>query len=141
MPPEPAQSARKQNLARFLKQELGISDDGHATSVEGAGQWRFSGPLWVWRGGADGSGLPAKGAWYFITIDGSVAAAIRAATAGRTGGFGSVKVVARVGATSWQTSLFPSKDAGGYLLPVKAAVRRAESLVEAQSAEVHLTLA
>ena len=41
--------------------------------------------------------------------------------------FGSVRVEASVGATTWRTSVFPDK-VRGYVLPVKAAVRRAEGL-------------
>lgn len=37
-----------------------------------------------------------------------------------------VPAVARIGATSWATALWP-KD-GGYIVPVKAEVRRAEEL-------------
>jgi hypothetical protein len=37
-----------------------------------------------------------------------------------------IPVSARIGRTTWTTSLFP-KD-GGYLLPVKAVVRRAERI-------------
>ena len=40
-----------------------------------------------------------------------------------------MKVTAIVGDTSWQTSIFPAKEVGGWLLPVKAAVRKAEGLV------------
>ncbi len=43
-----------------------------------------------------------------------------------TYGWGCIPVTASVGATRWQTSLFP-KD-GRYLVPVKAWVRKAEDL-------------
>jgi hypothetical protein len=43
-----------------------------------------------------------------------------------TYGWGVIPVSARIGRTTWTTSLFP-KD-GGYLLPVKAVVRRAERI-------------
>lgn len=122
-------------LARFLAEELGAN-----AAVVSAGEWAFTGAPWVWRGGsgADAAGEP-KGSWHFLTIDGDVAAAIRSASAGRTGGFGSVKVEARIGATRWRTSLFPSKDAGGYLLPLKAAVRRAAGVREGAPMTVSLT--
>ena len=48
---------------------------------------------------------------------------------GRKRGWGSMKVRATVGDTSWETSIFPAKEMGGWLLPVKAAVRKAEGLV------------
>jgi Domain of unknown function (DUF1905) len=78
-------------------------------------------PIWLWSGGGVAS-------WYFLTIDGQTSAEIRYETLGRTGGFGSVKVVARIGETEFRTSLFPSKEQGGFILPVKAAVRKAEGI-------------
>ena len=53
-------------------------------------------------------------------------------------GFGSVRVEARIGATTWRTSVFPDKR--GYVLPVKKAVRRAESLEVGDPARVTLEL-
>lgn len=58
-------------------------------------------------------------------------------TEGRRKGFGSVRVAVTVGGSSWQTSVFPSKD-GTYVLPVKKPVRLAESLTE--GAPVHARL-
>lgn len=122
-------------LADFLRSELGLADDGSPTTLA----WSHSGPVWIWRG--SGNGPPPKAAWYFLTIDGETAAAIRAAATGKTNGFGSVRVTATIGKTSWQTSLFPSKDSGGYLLPLKASVRRAERLDGGTTATATLALA
>jgi hypothetical protein len=47
-----------------------------------------------------------------------------------------IPVTARIGKTEWKTSLFP-KD-GRYILPVKASVRKAESLEEGASVAVRL---
>jgi Domain of unknown function (DUF1905) len=85
----------------------------------------FSGPVWLWR-----APPPAKGAWHFLTIDGQSAAEIRYASLGRTGGFGSVRVTATVGETSWQTSLFRAGKSDGYMLPLKADVRKREGVSE-----------
>lgn len=123
-------------LARFLRDEMGFDTHHPAAS---AAQWTFTGPVWVWRG--NGTGPPPKAAWYFVTIDGEVATAIRNVTRGQTGGFGSVRVTATIGTTSWQTSLFPSKDSGGYLLPLKASVRKAEGLEAGSDVGLVLALA
>ena len=48
---------------------------------------------------------------------------------GAAKGFGSLKVTARIGDSTFKTSVFPSKDLG-WLLPVKAAVRKAEGVGE-----------
>jgi hypothetical protein len=74
----------------------------------------------------------------FIVIGGNEAAAIRAEIAdrgamGKASGFGSVRVTAHVGDSRWQTSLFPHKESGGFFLPIKAPVRRAEGLVPGET--------
>lgn len=118
------------DLARFLRDELGHAPGG------AAGPWTVRGPVWLWQG-ADGQ--PAKAAWYFLTIDGETAQAIRA-QAVNAAAWGSVTVEATIGKTTWRTSLFPSKAVGGWLLPLKAAVRKAEKLTEGTVAEAVLTL-
>lgn len=93
--------------------------------------------LWRWAGGANG------GDWFFASIDGAVGEALSATAlmqrleSGRRSGWGSVKVVARVGETQWRTSAFPSK-AQGWMVPVKAAVRKAEGLAEGEAFELAL---
>jgi hypothetical protein len=68
----------------------------------------FSGELWFWRG-------PAP--WYFITVPEDSCAALESASSLVSYGWGMIPVTAQVGATQWQTSLFP-KD-GRYIVPVK----------------------
>ncbi|WP_432893979.1 DUF1905 domain-containing protein [Kribbella sp. CA-245084] len=53
-------------------------------------------------------------------------------------GWGMIPVVAEIGGTAWDTSMFP-KD-GRYLLPVKASVRRAEDLDDGDVPTVRLRL-
>lgn len=121
-------------LARFLREELGVDAEPLAAPQAG---WQVNGIVRVWRPAGTSAG-ETPSAWYFLPISGEVAEVIRAATRGRTGGFGSVKVSATIGATSWQTSIFSSKDIGGYLLPLKAAVRKAEGLEEGGAVEAML---
>jgi hypothetical protein len=77
----------------------------------------FSGELWFWKG-------PAP--WHFITVPADECGELAATSASVTYGWGMIPVSARIGGTSWTTSLFP-KD-GRYLVPVKARVRTAEGL-------------
>jgi len=122
-----------QALARFLADELGVDEGARAPA-----DWSARAALWRWQPQrSDGSGTAAS--WHFLTIAGPVAEAITAA-AGLRGGFGSIKVEARIGATMWRTSLFPHKDSGGFLLPVKASVRRAEHFGDGDVVEVRLVL-
>lgn len=73
--------------------------------------------LWLWAG--------EGGRWHFLTIPPAEAIEIRleSVASGIRRGFGSVRVEAEINGVRWKTSIFPQKD-GGYLLPVKAAVRR-----------------
>lgn len=119
------------DLARFLRDELGHTPHGSA------GPWTVRGPVWLWQAS---NGAPAKGSWFFLTIDGDTAQAIRA-HAVNAAAWGSVYVEATIGGTTWRTSLFPSKQAGGWLLPLKAAVRKAETIGEGSAIEVLLVLA
>jgi len=78
---------------------------------------RFTGEVWSWRG-------PAP--YHFVTVDERSCKALREEAPDVSYGWGMVPVRATVGGTTWKTSLFP-KD-GGYVLPVKDAVRRAEQV-------------
>jgi hypothetical protein len=49
-------------------------------------------------------------------------------------------VKARVGETSWATSIFPDKKSGAYLLPLKKEVRKAESIENDATVYVELRL-
>lgn len=95
-------------------------------------------PLWRWQGGNGGQ-------WFFLSIDGAAAEAIaghalmRRLESGRGRGFGSVKVEAAIGDSRWQTSVFPGKN-GAWLLPVKAAIRRAEGIAEGDEIALVLIL-
>ncbi|WP_447759622.1 DUF1905 domain-containing protein [Sphingopyxis panaciterrae] len=77
----------------------------------------FEAEIIEWRG-------PAP--YLFATISDDHVADIRYAALSESYGWGVVPVVARIGATEFATSLFPR--AGSYLLPVKVAVQRAESI-------------
>ena len=85
-------------------------------------QIEAKGPLIKWSGD--------KASWFFVVLSGDVVGEIHYAAMGRTGGFGSVKVRVTIGVTTWETSLFPHKAVAGFVLPVKAAVRKAEGLAE-----------
>ena len=85
-----------------------------------------TGPLWRW------TTPSAPAAWHFVTIDGEAGEALSGTAImrrmeGNARGFGSIKVVATIGASTFETSVFPSKESG-WLLPVKASVRKAEGL-------------
>ncbi|KUM92570.1 hypothetical protein AQI88_30815 [Streptomyces cellostaticus] len=64
--------------------------------------------------------------YYFATVPDEESADIREVAAMATYGWGVIPVEARIGEITFTTSLFP-KD-GGYLLPLKNAVRKPQGL-------------
>lgn len=89
----------------------------------------FTGEIVYWRG-------PAP--WYFVAVPGRECAELAAVSASISYGWGVIPATVRIGDTVFDTALFP-KD-GGYLVPVKAAVRRAEAIDEGDHVPVRLTL-
>ncbi|GGQ81295.1 hypothetical protein GCM10010166_59280 [Couchioplanes caeruleus subsp. azureus] len=81
----------------------------------------FDAELWVWDARRADS-------WTFVSLPAEESEVLRELTAGRRRGFGSLRVRATVGSTTWTTSIFPDKGRGAYVLPVKRDVRRAEDL-------------
>lgn len=81
--------------------------------------YTFDTELWLYQGDA---------AWHFVTVPGAVSDAIAARSSGKRRGFGSVRVRATIGATTWDTSVFPDTRRSAYLLPVKKEVRRKERI-------------
>ena len=104
---------------------------------EGSETLRHVGPLWRW------TTPSAPAAWYFVTIDGeagealSAIALMRRLEGGRKPGWGALKVTVSVGGSRWSTSVFPSKDMG-WMLPVKAGVRKAERLGEGDQVSLEI---
>jgi hypothetical protein len=89
--------------------------------------------LWIWKGS------DAAGRWFFITVPEEQSAEIKAHAFGTRRGFGSVKVEARIADVVWRTSVFPL-NSGGYLLPVKAEVRRKADIAAGDEVTVELDL-
>ena len=98
----------------------------------------FIAPLLVWR-------TEQYGDIGYVRITGEAAEAItahellRRLELGRRRGFGSVKVDAVIGASRWSTSVFPQRE-GGWFLPVKKAICRAEGLEAEDEVSVRLEL-
>ena len=89
----------------------------------------FSGEMWFWRG-------PSP--FHFVTVPDEESRDIEAIARDVTYGWGCIPVTARVGRTRFTTSLFP-KD-GGYIVPIKAAVRKAERIDLGDTVAVWLSI-
>jgi len=93
--------------------------------------FEFTADLWRYSG---------KAAWYFVTLPHDVADDIDEITGDERRGFGSVRVEVTVGATTWNTSVFPDTKSESFVLPVKKAVRTAEDLDDGSPVAVVLAL-
>jgi len=89
----------------------------------------FSGEIWFWRG-------PAP--WFFVTVPENESRELEATSRLVTYGWGMIPVAARIGDTEWKTSLFPKDNS--YIVPIKAAVRRAEKLDVGDTLTIQLIL-
>jgi hypothetical protein len=89
----------------------------------------FEGSVWHWRG-------PAP--YHFVTVPEAESELIAAASELVTYGWGMIPVTGVVGDTSFTTSLWPKN--GGYIVPLKDAVRRAESIAIDDVVRVTLTI-
>jgi hypothetical protein len=89
----------------------------------------FSGEIWFWKG-------PSP--FHFVTVPDDESAELHAVAAIVTYGWGVIPVTAKIGKSSWETSLFP-KD-GGYLVPIRASIRKAEGLELGDTVKVVLVV-
>jgi hypothetical protein len=92
----------------------------------------FTSLLWIWRG-------EAAGRWFFVTVPEEQSAEIKVHGFESPRGFGSVRVEARVGLVIWRTSVFPL-NSGGYVLPIKAEVRKQAGIGAGDEVTVALEL-
>ena len=53
-------------------------------------------------------------------------------------GWGSLPVKLQLGKSVWKTSIFPDSKGGGYLIPIKKAILKAEKLGVENEVEIHL---
>ena len=93
------------------------------------GPMEFVGELFEWRG-------PSP--YHFISVPPELCAELTALSPMVSYGWGVIPVTVRMGEHEFTTSLFP-KD-GGYLVPIKDAVRKAEDLVVGDEMLVELRI-
>lgn len=91
--------------------------------------YHFTAPIWVYKG---------KGAWFFVTLPEEDAAQIKFFSNHKRRGWGAVRVEATIGDTRWSTSIFPYAQVKSYILPIKADVRKKESITAGDTISVQL---
>ena len=92
----------------------------------------FTAPLKAW--------TFADGTSHFMSVPAELTGEIRFQAMETPRGFGSVKVEVTVQDFTWRTSIFPSKDTGGYFLPIKIEVLRRTGIAAGDMVSVALEL-
>ena len=95
--------------------------------------YTFEGEIWIWDA--------AKDTWTFVTLPKEAAEEIKFFHSGKgkpRRGFGSIRVVVTCGDSKWRTSIFPDSRSGSYVLPVKAAIRKAEGVTVGDSVKLRV---
>lgn len=87
------------------------------------------GKIWFWKG-------PAP--HYFVTVPEHECRELKAVSSLVTYGWGMIPVRAQIGETVWRTSLFPKN--GQYIVPIRASVRKAETLDEGDNVTMNLEI-
>ena len=93
----------------------------------------FDANLWIWDARRGDS-------WTFVTLPSGASEEIRDLTDGLRRGFGSLRVRAAIGGSTWTTSIFPDSARNAYVLPIKRDIRRAEDLNPGDVATVTVEL-
>ncbi len=92
--------------------------------------YAFTAQLWIWDARKSDS-------WTFATVPPEHSDDLRERI-GPRGGFGSIPVEVTIGASTWRTSVFPDKESGCFVLPIKSAVRKAEAISAGDKTEISL---
>jgi hypothetical protein len=92
----------------------------------------------------------SKAAWHFASIPKKIGAEIKFLIAlskaplspvkVKKAAWGSVKVLAKIGNSEWETSIFPDKNTGSYILPLKAEIRKNENIKEGKNVKIFLEI-
>jgi hypothetical protein len=92
-------------------------------------QFRFTSSVWAHDG---------VGGWHFLTLPAAVMEELRDEAPPAGPGFGSIRVTVTLGCSTWDTSVFPDKASGSFVLPVRKEVRRANQLFAGDAVDAAL---
>lgn len=83
---------------------------------------------------------PGMAGWRFLTLSKKHGQEIKKTFGKNAKGWGSLPVSVQIGKTVWNTSIFPDKQSGSYVLPLKAKVRVAENILDHTTVSFTITL-
>lgn len=87
--------------------------------MEGKIRYAFSAKVWQ---------HTATGGWYFVSLPTAISAEIRQHLKWQEEGWGRIKADAKIGKSQWQTAIWFDTKHQTYLLPIKAEIRKKESI-------------
>ena len=93
--------------------------------------FQFKSKVWIW---------PGESGWHFISLPTSLAEKIIKNFGHEMRGWGSLPVEVSIGQSIWKTSIFKDKKNNSFLLPLKAVVRKKESISEGNVLKIKLTI-
>ncbi len=97
----------------------------------GPTEYNFSAQVWLYSGAA---------AWHFVTVPKKISQEIKNNFGALSGGWGALPVRVKIRQTHWQTSVFWDNKVSAYILPLKAKVRKQESIKAESSVKINLEL-
>lgn len=83
---------------------------------------------------------PGIAGWHFMTLPKKIAENIDFFFSTHKRGWGSLPVSVSIGETKWKTSIFPDKQSGSYLLPLKKEVRQKEAIKDGDVVSLSLEI-
>lgn len=92
-------------------------------------QYSFRGKVWKYKG--------ATG-WHFVTMSARLSNKIRGNHGMSEEGWGRLKTIASVEGFEWKTAIWFDRKSGGYLLPIKAEIRRKANISEGSTISIHV---
>jgi hypothetical protein len=95
-------------------------------------KYSFEVKVWLYPGGT--------AAWHFVTVPKKESADIAKRFKDFSRGWGSLPVEVAIGQTTWNTSIFPDRKMGTYLLPLKKEIRKKEDLQIDNKVKVTITI-
>ena len=118
---------------RILSKESGALVAGRVVLIVNMKKvFNFKTKLWIYPS--------EKAAWHFLTIPKKESSIIKKSFGANSRGWGSLPVVVKIGKITWNTSIFPDRRSGTYILPVKAAIRKAVGLFAEDLVVYQLTI-
>lgn len=94
--------------------------------------YKFQSKVWLYPG--------EQGAWHFVSVPKKLSATLSEKYKGLHRGWRSLPILVRVGKTEWRTSIFFDRRSEGYILPIKASVRKKEDIYEDDNLDLSIRI-